>query len=141
MKTLSFSVSEQNTDVLKILEQSKNKSDYICAAIREKFANEQSDIRANLTDAQRESLKKEIRETLVEMFGENLCLFGSVGGMVVPTVQKAPSYLDERAEPKTLKDNNDKSPKEKEEIVEKDSEDDEDNSEKMDTLANIFANL
>lgn len=134
MKTLSFSVSEQNTDVLKILDQSKNKSDYICAAIREKFANEQSDIRANLTEAQRQSLKKEIRETLVEMFGENLCLFGTIGDVVVPTVQKAPTYL-ERAEVKP-------NPIETEAINDGSSESsDEDEDDKMDMLAGIFANL
>lgn len=132
MKTLSFSVSEQNNDVLKILDQAKNKSDYICAAIREKFANEQSDIRANLTDAQRESLKKEIRETLVEMFGENLCLFGTLGDAVVPTVQKAPTYLEKK--PETIKP-------EKTEEKEEDIADDSQDGEKMDILAGIFNNL
>lgn len=135
MRPINFSVSNQNSDVFKILEQTKNKSDYICSAIREKFAREQSEISANLTEAQKESLKKTIRETLVEMFGDNICLFGNMGGMVVPTPQKPPSYLEWDKETKSVENREKKS----EEIREEPH--DEADEEKMDTLAGIFNSL
>lgn len=137
MKAMNFSVSEQNMDVMKILDQVKNKSDYICQAIREKFASDQSDITSNLTDKQKESLRREIKSVLIDMFGENLCLFGSVGGMVVPTPTPAtmPTYIKDEPEPKVEKKAENKPVEEKKEASNEDSD------ENLETLADIFGQL
>ena len=121
VKTMNFSISIANADIIDILEHEKNKSEFICEAIREKRLNDQNGFGRSMSEGQRNLLKKEIKAVIIEMFGENLQLYGSTSGipMAVPT-----TFVPKNTEPQ------------KEEKIEEEK-----SEENLDLLSSIFNSL
>ena len=59
--TVNFSVSNNNADILDILKDQQNKSEFICQAIREKYSNDRGEFSDKMTVGQREFLHNEIK--------------------------------------------------------------------------------
>ena len=122
VKTMNFSISIANADIIDILEHEKNKSEFICEAIREKRLNDQNGFGKSISEGQRNLLKKEIKAVIIEMFGENLQLYGSTSGIPV----SIPAPIISKNEEDFKRDNKD---------IEEKSE------ENLDLLSSIFNSL
>ena len=123
--TVNFSVSSNNADILDILKDQQNKSEFICQAIREKYSSDRGDFSDKMTNGQKEFLRNEIKSVLIEMMGNNICVYGSVPpqGVMMPVTMPVQSNPVQNTAPK------------------KNVPDFEDNEENSDLLSNIFNNL